>query len=260
MGRTGRRVLTTAEQGRLCRRIQRGDLRAKDEMIEAHLGLVHAVAGRYRGSGVAHEDLVQEGTIGLVRAVEKFDPDRGLKFSTYAVWWIWKALIAAVAESRTIRIPPGAGRAIAALQRAESDLRRDPHAVPTLETLADRTGLSVGRVQALRSAARVTVSLDAAIREDGASMIEFVPDPSSVDPSRLMQRRETEQEIGSMVAVLPRRHREVVSRRYGLHGRPQQSHAEIGQSLGVGEERSRQLEREALHRLRQFGAERFRAA
>lgn len=258
--RVPRRILTAADEVRLSRLIERGDRKAKDEMIEANLRLVYAIASRYRGLGVAFDDLVQEGTIGLVRAVDRFDHRRGLKVSTYAVWWIRRALIDAVGQARTIRIPAQAGRAIAALEHAETELRRDAGAAPTTEAVAERTGMSVRRLRSLRSAARVTVSLDASIGEDGTSLVELVADPHPVDPWRNLDEHETRRKVSSMLATLPLRQREVLIRRYGLRGCRVQPHAEIAACLGVGEERSRQLEREALHRLRQLDSDHLRAA
>jgi RNA polymerase primary sigma factor len=252
--------LTAADEVRLSRRIERGDLEAKEEMIEANMALVHAIAKAYRGLGVPYDDLVQEGAVGLVRAVEKFDHRRGLKFSTYAMWWIRRALADALGEARTIRIPTQAARGIAAVHRAESELRRVAPVAPTNEAIAARTGLTAGRVRVLRGAARVTASLDERHGEDGASLAELVADPDPVDPWRRVDQVETRRAVRKMIAVLPARHREVLVRRYGLAGDREQTHAEVAAALHVGEERSRQLEREALHRLRELGGGRFARA
>jgi RNA polymerase primary sigma factor len=260
MHRVGSHRLTAADEVRLSRRIERGDLEAKAEMIEANMPLVRAVAKAYRGVGVPYDDLVQEGAVGLVRAVEKFDHRRGLKFSTYAVWWIRRALSDAVAEARTIRIPTQAARSLAAVQRAEADLRRGAGVAPTNEAIAARTGLTAARVRVLRRAARVTASLDDRVGEDGAALADLVADPDPVDPWRRVDERETRTTVRTMVSVLPRRHREVLVRRYGLVGDREQTHAEIAAALHVGEERSRQLEREALHRLREMGGGRVARA
>jgi RNA polymerase primary sigma factor len=249
------RPLTAEEERRLCRRIERGDRRARDEMIEGNLGLVHALARRYRGLGVPFEDLVQEGTIGLVRAVERFDHRRGLKFSTYAVWWVRHALTDAVGDARPIRLPTEARRGLAAVSRAESELRQGAAERPTPEAIAEHTGLSVGRVRSLRTAARVTASLDDEVGEEATPLRELVPDPDGADPCRRLEGHETRRQVRAMVRLLPERHRQVVVRRYGLQDDTTQSHAEIASSLGLGEERTRQLEREGLHRLRQLGGE-----
>ena len=250
----GRRrpLLTAADEIRLSRRIERGDVSARDEMVEANLRLVYAIARPYRGRGVPFEDLVQAGAVGLVRAVERFDHRRGLRFSTFAAWWIRRALIDCIGQARTIRLPLDAGRGIAAIRRAEAELRRTPQP-PTPEAIADRTGLSADRVRTLRDAARVTASLDEPVGADGAPLADLVADPSPVDPWHALDERETRRQLRSMLKVIPRRHREVLVRRYGIDGDRAETHAEIAASLGVGEERSRQLEREALRRLRELG-------
>jgi RNA polymerase primary sigma factor len=260
MTRTDARLLTGAEEIKLAKRIERGDLAAKREMIERNLRLVHSLARRYRGRAASYDDLVQEGTIGLVRAVEKFDHRRGLKFSTYAVWWIRRSLANAVGDARTIRIPSSASDRLAAIRRAERQLERLAPGSPSTEAIADCTGFSVRLVQALREAASVTASLDEPVGEDGSALGDLIADGHAVDPWRHVDERDTRRQLWSMVGTLPDRHREVLLRRYGLGGKEPETHAEIGARLGVGEERSRQLEREALHRLRSLGDGRRLAA
>jgi RNA polymerase primary sigma factor len=225
----------------------------QQQMIEANLRLVHYVASDYRGFGVDYEDLVQEGTVGLARAVEKFDHRRGLKFSTYAIWWIRRAVIDAIAEARPIRIPARAWRQLAEVRRVESELRRQGAGAATNEAIAQRTELSAERVRALRGSARVTASLDEQIGTDGTPLVELVGDPAPVDPLRDIELHETRREVRSMLKLLPARHREVLVRRYGIDDGHEQPHTEIGAALGLGAERSRQLESEALHRLRELG-------
>jgi RNA polymerase primary sigma factor len=254
------RVLTSADEVQLAKRIERGDVRAKDEMVERNLGLVVSVARSFRGRGVPFDDLVQEGTLGLVRAVERFDYRRELRFSTYAVWWIRRSLVNALGGARTIRIPPAAGQQLAAVVRAEDELRRLAPGPPPVEAIADRTGLSVRTVRALRDAPRVSASLDEPVGEEDTPLGELIADPDGVDVWQQAVERETRQQLWSMLRVLPGRHREVLLRRYGFVGDGAQSHQEIAASLGVGVERSRQLERQALHWLRELGAGRRRAA
>jgi RNA polymerase primary sigma factor len=259
-GASRRPLLTAAEEVRLAMRIERGDLRAKDEMIERNLLLIFALARRYAGRGVPLEDLVQEGTIGLVRAVEKFDYRRDLRFSRYAVWWIRRSLIDALSAARTIRIPSSAGRQLAAIHRAEAELHR-LHSGPVLdEAIAQQTGLPPGTVGALRSAARVTASLDEVVGEDASPLVDLIPDTAAAAPWERARERETRSQLSRMLKALPARHRDVLMRRYGLNGTPAQDHDEIADWLGVGTARSRQLEREALHWLRELGGGRERAA
>jgi RNA polymerase primary sigma factor len=244
------RLLDAAEEVRLARRIERGDPEAKDRMIESNLRLVHSVARTYRGSGVPYTDLVQEGTVGLIRAVERFDHRRGLKFSTYAVWWIRRSMLDAIASSSMIRIPAKARQQLAAVRRTEAELQRHGPRHATDAAIAERTQLRPTTVRSLRDAARVTASLDEPVGEDSAPLVDLLADDGATDPSESAIAREDQHEVSAMLRLLPNRHREVLIRRYGLNETRAQSHAEIGDWLGVGEERSRQIEREALHRLR----------
>jgi RNA polymerase primary sigma factor len=245
-----RPLLSATDEVRLARRIERGDLRAKDLMIESNLRLVFAVAAAYQGRGVPFPDLVQEGTIGLVRAVERFDHRRGLKLSTYAVWWIRRAMRAAVVSAQIIRVPERANRQLAAVRRAEDDLERAGRRSAPADAIAARTGLETRNVRSLRLVARVTTSLDEPIGEASMALRDLIADETAVDPSAGAIANDERHSVFAMLRLLPERHREVVERRYGIGRLGEQSHAEIGEWLGVGEERSRQLEREALRRLR----------
>jgi RNA polymerase primary sigma factor len=247
---TARAPLSAAEQTRLARKVRLGDGTARQRMIEGNLGLVFAIARRYGGRGVPHADLVQEGTIGLAHAVERFDPSRGATFSTYAVWWIRRAMLDAIAASKPIRVPAPAARKLAAVRRSEAELRRAGGGAVTAEAIADRTGLSAATVRSLRTAPIVSASLDDPIGDDGASLADLVADRNATDPVERAIALDDRQSVSRLLALLPARHREVLSRRYGLNLAAAESHEQIGARLGVGEERSRQLEREALHRLR----------
>jgi RNA polymerase primary sigma factor len=257
---SSRPLLTAADEVRLAKLIERGDLRAKDEMIESNLRLVFALARPYAGRGLPFEDLVQEGTVGLVRAVERFDHRRGLRFSTYAAWWIRHALMNALGSARTIRIPPSAGRQLAAIQRAESELHRLHPGAVSDEAIAEQTGLAPKAVGALRSAAQVTASLDEVVGEDASPLVDLIPDTAAAAPWERAGELETHGQLSRMLRALPTKHREVLMRHYGLNGRPAEGHDEIAAWLGVGKERSRQIEREALHRLRELRGGRERAA
>jgi RNA polymerase primary sigma factor len=245
-----RRPLTAAEEVRLAGRIERGDAAAREEMIARNLGLVRSLANGYRGHGVPYEDLLQEGAVGLVRAVERFDHRRGLKFSTYAVWWIHRSLMDALGDAQPIRIPPAARRQIAAIERARGELRRVRPTPPTTDDIARRAGVSARTVRALQTAAAVTASLDEPVGDGRIPLRELIGDEAAADASRPTEERESARELWTMLRVLPERQREVVLRRYGLRGDQPQTHEQIGAWLGVGEERSRQIERQALHWMR----------
>jgi RNA polymerase primary sigma factor len=246
----GARLLSATEEVALARRIERGDREAKEQMIESNLRLVHAIARMHRNSKVPYADLVQEGTLGLVQAVERFDHRRGLRFSTYGVWLIRSSILDAIAASDLIRLPGKANRQRAAVRRAEEELERIRLRRPTDAEIAERSQLSAATVRSLRGAARVTASLDQPVGEDATPFGELMADERAIDPSDDVIARENRGEVSSMLRLLPERHREVLVRRYGLNGSRAQNHEEIGEWLGVGQERSRQIEREALHRLR----------
>jgi RNA polymerase primary sigma factor len=246
-------VLTPVEEVRLTRRIESGDVSARDEMIARNVPLVRSMAARYVGQGVPFEDLVQEGTVGLVCAVKRFDHRRGLKFSTYAVWWIRRSLMDAVGAGRVIRIPESARRQMAAIHRVEQELRRIGATPATTAAIANHAGLSVRTVRALRVVPQVSVSLDQPIGDGATALGELIADGDAPDPAERAERGETSRRLWSLVGVLPARHREVLLCRYGLQGRRVESHAEIAARMGVGEERSRQLEHQALHWLRELG-------
>ena len=254
------RLLSAAEEVALAKRIEQGDVGAKREMIESNLGLVRALARTYRGRGVPFDDLVQEGTVGLVKAVERFDHRRGRKFSTYAVWWIRRSILDALGGSNVIRIPSKANRQLAAMGRAEAELERIGPRRASDADIAERAELNETTVRSLRAAARVAASLDEPVGEDRTPLGDLVADDRAVDPSAAAIELEDREEVSAMLRLLPERHREVLIRRYGLNDTPVHSHEEIGAWLGVGVERSRQIEREALHRLRSISAPSARAA
>jgi RNA polymerase primary sigma factor len=234
----------------LAQRIERGDGNAKDLMIESNLRLVVALAKPYRGRALPFGDLVQEGTLGLIRAVEKFDYRRGLKFSTYATWWIHRAILRAIGEARTIRIPPQAGRQLVAIRQAERELGRPV----STDALATQTGIATTTVKALRDHPRVTASLDKTVHDGTEALGDLIADHRAIDVHERLGDRQMAHDLHDMVGLLPQRHREVVLRRYGLDGRDPETHDRIARRIGVGESRCRQIEHEALQRLRQLAS------
>jgi RNA polymerase primary sigma factor len=250
-----RRVLTGAEEVRLARRIEGGDLRAKQEMIERNLGLVHAVAKRYRGRGVAFDDLVQEGTIGLARAVEKFDHHRGHKFSTYAAWWIHQAMIRAVQKhSRTVRAPSHVYDLQLRFKRAEKQLRGRLTRDPTRTDIAEELGISALEMDRLVSTMTPILSTHAPLAgTDSLTLDDALADESVRDPGEKLDARVVERAMHELLDDLEPRERAVLESRFGLGYEPVQTLQVIGQRLGLSRERVRQIEARALERLRRGG-------
>jgi RNA polymerase primary sigma factor len=242
---------SATEEAQLARRIESGDAAARDEMIMRNLPLVRSLARAYTRRGVPFDDLVQEGTVGLMRAVDKFDHRRGFKFSTYAVWWIRRSIHDALAAARPIRIPPTARQQIATIHRAKTELRADGDAA-TDDAIAHRAGLSRRTVRGLHAVPHVSASLDETIGDDGRPLGELIADEHADDGWQSVEDRETRRHLCSTLQLLPARHREVLQRHYGLRGHSEETHAQIAATLGVGEERSRQLEHQALHWLREL--------
>jgi RNA polymerase primary sigma factor len=243
-------LLTAAQEVELSKRIERGDHGAKDEMIQANLRLVVSIAKSYRNQGLPFLDLIQEGTLGLIRAVEKFDWRRGYKFSTYATWWIRQAVARALADKgRTIRIPVHVVERLQKLNRAERTLWTQLGRQPTMEELAEEANMPVEQAYDVQAAAHAARSLDQPVGEDDDAVFgDFVPGegPLPEDEVELAIRSEV---LAMSLSALTERERQVIILRYGLGGDDPMTLEQIGKTLDLTRERVRQLELHALNRL-----------
>lgn len=241
-------LLTHDEEIELSEKAKAGDKRARRRLIEKNLRLVVSVAKKYRGYGLAFEDLIQEGNIGLMKAVEKFDPDRGFRFSTYATWWIRQAVQRAVADKgRTIRVPVHMTEKIRKVSRAYNELSVEREREPSEEEVAERLGWNLDEVRLTMSAMPDATSLDQPVSTDETSsqLGDFIEDDKVSDtPHTVMKEMETLQ-LKEAIERLPERARYVLVRRYGLDDRDPATLAELGDELDISRERVRQLQREA---------------
>ncbi|MGB5604909.1 MAG: RNA polymerase sigma factor RpoS [Gammaproteobacteria bacterium] len=247
-------LLTAEEEVMYSRQAQQGDESGRQRMIESNLRLVVKIARRYMNRGLAFLDLIEEGNLGLIRAVEKFDPERGFRFSTYATWWIRQTIERAIMnQTRTIRLPIHVVKEINVYLRAARGLAQQLDHEPSAEEIAALLNKPIDDVERMLGLNERTASTDTTVMNNpGKTLLDTIPDEHSLDPTDALQEEEIHTNLEECLSQLTDKQRAVVERRFGLHGHSVSTLEEVGQEIGVTRERVRQIQMDALKKLKKI--------
>ncbi len=251
-------LLSYEEEYELAVRAKNGDKKARDKIVSSNLRFVVSVAKKYRGQGLALEDLIDEGNIGLMTAVDKYEPEKGYHFISYAVWWIRQSILKALAEqSRPVRLPLNRSNELITIMKAKNELIASGNAEPGVEEIAEKSGIDVDTVKNLLDVTKEMVSLDSPLKgsdngDDDSSLELFISDEGET-PEGMMINHMMSKDVESLLSVLSDKERDIIEKRFGFNSQDPMSLSQIGKEYNLTKERIRQIERNALEKLRKSG-------